>query len=82
MRLVLGVLLMLALALPASAQAPACEDELRAMRVLVEQVSQGRQRAEFSAAQTIAALLKRVEVLETDLKAAKAAAAPTLPKKD
>ena len=81
-RLVLIGCVLVALTLPAAAQTPAsCEDELRAVRILVEQVSQGRQRAEVTAAQTIAALLKRVEALEAEVKAAKAAApAPT--KKD
>mgnify|MGYP001567931106 CR=1 FL=1 len=79
-RLVLTGCVLVGLALPAAAQGPACEDELRTVRILVEQVSQGRQRAEVTAAQTIGALLKRVEALEAEVKAAKTAPAPA--KKD
>lgn len=83
MRALIGLALFVLLVvvdIGAQAQPPACEDELRAVRILVEQVSQGRQRAEVTAAQTIGALLKRVEALEAEMKAAKAASTP--PKKD
>lgn len=50
----------------ATAQAPGpppCEDTLRAVRILAEQYAASRQRTEIEAAQTMANLLKQIDLL-------------------
>ena len=61
---------------PASAQqaAPPCEDQLRAVRVLAEQMARSRSQSEVDLAQTIAALLKQIDGLRQEVDAWKAKA--------
>ena len=49
------------------AQQPACEDNLRASRIYLDQLLRGRQRQETDAAQAIADLMKRVDSLQTQI---------------
>ena len=74
--MVLGAALVLAFAVLAVGQPPApptCEDNVRTLRVLVEQYAQSRQRQEIEAAQTVSGLLKQVEILQGRLRALEAA---------
>lgn len=59
-----------------------CPDQLRTLQVLAEQYARGRQRAEFDAAQTIAALQKRIEQLTAELAEAKKKTLPAGQKED
>lgn len=45
---------------------PACEDTLRTVRILAEQYAQSRQRTEIEAAQTMASLLKQLDMLKAE----------------
>ena len=65
-------------AAPAGTQAPpACEDQLRATRILAERYQRSRQRAEVEASAMIADLAKEIERLRAALEAsAKAAPEP------
>ena len=76
-RRLLGLSVFVALALlprGATAQAPSsCEDSLRTVRVYADTLANVRQRIELDAAQTIAALLKRVEGLQAEVTALKGA---------
>ena len=54
-----------------SAQTP-CEDSLRTLRILAEQYAASRQRTEIEAAQTIAGLMKQLEVIRAERDALKA----------
>ena len=67
---------------PAWAQAPAapaCEDQLRASRVLADVLSTSRARDDQEAAQAIATLLKRIDLLSAQLAEA-TAPKPAAPK--
>ena len=67
---VAGVFLAVILPLGATAQSPpSCEDSLRTVRVYAETLANVRQRVELDAAQTIAALLKRIEQLQAEVTA-------------
>ena len=57
----------LLLAVPTEAQQPACEDNLRASRVYLDQLLRSRQRQETDAAQAVADLLKRVDMLQAQI---------------
>ena len=70
---VAGLLWLAAPSWPARAQAqqaPSCEDQLRATRILAERYQRSRQRAEVEASGMIADLLKEVERLRAALEAA------------
>ena len=71
----LGCLLVLA-ATPVAAQqpAPSCEDQLRAIRVLAEQMARSRSQSELDLSQTVAALLKQIDGLRQEVDAWKAKA--------
>ena len=78
--MVFGAVLVLGVSLLAFGQplAPAtCEDNLRTLRVLVEQYAQSRQRQEIEAAQAVSGLLKQVDVLQQRVRALEAP--PTAP---
>ena len=81
MKTLIASFLVLLLPWAAWAQAPApCEDTLRAVRILAEQYAASRQRTEIEAAQTMANLLKQIELLRGQVLALEAekkkAAAP------
>ena len=57
---------------PVAAQPPSCEDQVRAMRALAEQLSVSRQRGEADMAQAVAALAKQVETLRAAVQALEA----------
>ena len=60
----------------ATAQARGCDDELRTLRVLANQLSGARSRVEIESAQVIADLLKQVDALKTDVDRLRREAAP------
>ena len=69
MKRVIGAVLCSVLLLPSGqifAQQPTCEDTLRTVRILAEQYAASRSRTEIEAAQTVAALLKQIEVLKAE----------------
>lgn len=57
---------------PVAAQPPSCEDQVRALRALAEQLSVSRQRGEADMAQAVAALAKQVETLRATVQALEA----------
>ena len=63
------------------AQEPSCEDQLRAARVLADRYQRSRMQSEIETSALIADLLKQNAELRAALEAAKAAKAPTEPKK-
>ena len=67
------VFLLSALA-PAWAQQAPCEDQLRAIRVLAEQMARSRSQSELDLSQTVAALLKQIDGLRQEVDAWKAKA--------
>ena len=72
-RLLLVASLTLLPAGQSQAEAPTCEDALRTFRLLAEQYSVSRSRTEIEAAQTIAQLQKRIEALQAEAEALRAA---------
>ena len=82
----LGVVVLLAPAVPAAAQAPpppptppsaaTCEDQPRTYRVLAETVGNARTRHEYEAAQAVGNLVKIIEQLRADLAAKNLPAGP------
>ena len=55
-------------------QAQSCEDQLRAVRVLAEQMARSRSQSEVELSQTVAALLKQIDGLRQEVDTWKAKA--------
>ena len=61
---------------------PTCEDTARTLRILAEQYATSRQRTEIEAAQTMANLLKQLDLLKAENETLKKAAKPEPAKDD